>query len=1189
MKNKLKYVKQVCFLLLAVLSINLSNAQQSNSYSILFTGNTSEYSHNNEELLEKWQKASNKSENLALLMLGNIFNAEENTFSGDLLLGNKHPLLLAPGEKEWASGHFSGKEMIKDIEEKLKKEYKGQFYMPDAACPGPKEVVLNEHLVVILIDTHWWVHKHDRRFLKCGIETSGDVLILIEDAVRRHYSTKHVVIAGHHSLKSFGNSDGYFSLKQKVLEAPYTLYRKVLGTRKDNHHPDFKKFRDDMLSVIKQYPDIIYVSAGDAGLQYFTLDNTHHIVSGSLKKSGFVHSELPEFGSHKNGFAKLNFSDDGKCELIFTGSVGELFRKKIYQKEFVSNAKREKTILHLQDSMTIKAGDKFYNPKAKYFMRGKNYRKIWDTPVKVPVFNIGTEKDSLFVVKRGGGKQTLSLRLEDKNGRQYVLRSLEKNIEPVLPEELKNTFAVDIVQDQISTSNPYGALVVAQLAEYAGIYHANPKIVYVPDDPNFGIYRQDMAGHLFIFEERPDGDRSDVASFAYSENIISTADMIENILDDENHFIDSDAYIRARLFDILINDWDRHEDQWRWASFKNDEKTIYKPVPRDRDQAFFLSEGVVAWISSRKWLSPRFQFFDEYTENVEGLSFNARLLDRNLLIQSEWEDWQDQIDSLKIRLTPERIDKAVLSFPKEVQDLCAGQTAEILKARLENLEPMARQLYLFLAEEISITGTNSNDLFKISVPDKKTIRISRFQVKNKTENEIYSRDFNASETKKIRIYGFNKKDHFLVESNAKNKIKLYIIGGDDKDEVIYEGNKVPQYISVYDKKSSDLSDIVKSRIVNNYDEKELEYDREAFEYDVVYPGLFMGYNQDDGVFLGGGPVINKFSRYHYQRYEIFANYAFSTNAFNLHFAGENIYPLKHIELSLVADFKSPKYTNNYFGMGNETGWLIDKSEKEYYRVRMSEYYIKANFIKSLDKNDIHKVGLGLFYKNTDVEETSGRFISDFIQNGLVPGALFSHSYAGVALNYKINTISKGDMKRENKFGGSKMFPTRGIKPEIEFTQFIGLNDDSPDFTKISGEWTSYLSFSKRPRVVYAVRLGGEKLFGDYVFNEAAKLGQNENLRGYRQTRFYGDASLYLNTEIRVRVKNFKTYLLNGTAGFLVFNDIGRVWLEGENSSLWHTGYGGGLWWSPFDMALLTVSYAGSKEDNLINVSVNYQF
>ncbi|NOZ47709.1 MAG: BamA/TamA family outer membrane protein [Chlorobi bacterium] len=1186
----LTYIKKTFLLSLVIFNLNILNAQQSNSYSILITGNTSKLSQN-DKLLEKWQEISQNSNNIAFLMLGNIYNSKENKFSEELFHDNKYPLLLVPGEKEWANGSYLGKKTIEYIKDELQERYKGKVNMPDAACPGPKEVVLNKNIVVILIDSYWWVHKYDRRFTKCDIETTQDILIQIEDAIRRHYPSKHVIIAGHHTLKSFGNSSGYFSLKQYILQFPYTLYRKILGIRSDNHHPDFKEFRNDMLSVLQKYPDIIYVSAGDANLQYFNINKVNYVVSGSMVKTEFVRTSKPEYASSEKGFARLNFSNEGECEVVFTGVKGDIFRKTIYKKTFIDNVTKKNTRKHLPDSMTIKASSKYNIPKSAYFWVGENYRTIWNTPVKVPVFSLEKTKGGFQILKRGGGKQTHSLRLEDKNGKQYVLRSFEKYVEGFLPDELDSTFAKDLVQDQISAANPYAPPVVAKLAGYAGVFHTNPEVFYVADDPNLGIYRQDMANQLYIFEERPDGDRRDVASFGHSKNIISTEEMIKKIFKDEDHSIDNDAFLRARLFDILINDWDRHYDQWRWASFKDGEKTIYKPIPRDRDQAFFVNEGVITWISARKWLSPRFQNFDEYTENVNGLSFNARYLDRALLTQNDWKDWQIQIDSLKTLLTPDRIDKAVLSFPKEIQPLCADHTAEILKARLNNLESMTRSLYLSLAKEVNITGTNEEDMFEIDVLNDTTISITGFHLKNKNKKgaEIYKRVFYASETKKIRIYGFDKKDRFIINGIPTNKINLTIIGGHDDDRVIYESTKAPRFITIYDKKSTILSNNLKKRLINIYDDNELKYDWRAFKYDIVYPGLFLGYSQDDGIFLGGGPVINKYSRYRQQRYKVHANYAFLTEAFNIYFTGKNIYPLKRFELNVIVDIKSPNYVNNYFGMGNETEWIIDKSDKEYYRVRMKEYFVKTDFIKFLDKKKINKAGLGFFYKNTDVEATPNRFVSDFLQNDLQPDALLPHSFVGLSFNYKLNTIPNQNLKKEEEFWGSNMFRTRGMLLETEISYFKGLSNNSQDFARISGEWASYLSFSQRPRVVYALRLGGEKLIGDYVYYEAAKLGQKENLRGFRNTRFYGDASLYMNTEIRIRVKHFKTYILNGTAGMLLFNDAGRVWLEGENSSQWHDGYGVGLWWSLFDMALLTTSYAVSKEDSLINFSINYQF
>ncbi|MCK5371950.1 MAG: hypothetical protein KAQ62_25490, partial [Cyclobacteriaceae bacterium] len=490
----------------------------------------------------------------------------------------------------------------------------------------------------------------------------------------------------------------------------------------------------------------------------------------------------------------------------------------------------------------------------------------------------------------------------------------------------------DFVQDQISAANPYATLVVAELAEYARVFHTNPEIVYGPDDPRFGIYKNDIAGQLYIFEERPDGDRSDVASFGYSKDIISTQEMVEMIFKDEDHSIDADTYLRARLFDILINDWDRHYDQWRWAGFKNDGKTIYKPIPRDRDQAFFVNEGVIPRIASLNWLEPRIQGFDEFTENINGLSNNARYLDRTFLIQSDWKDWLAQIDSLKILLTSDRIDKAVLSFPKEIRPLCANETAKILKIRLENLEAMTKNLYLALAKEVNITGTNKEDLFEIVVPNDTTIRVTGFHNKSKNKKgiEIFSRTFYASETKKIRIYGLDKKDRFIIEGSTKSKISLTIIGGDGDEKIIFENTKVPRFITIYDKKTTNLSKPLEKRNIHIYDNEELEYNWQDFEYDIVSPGLFMGYNQDDGIFIGGGPIINKYSRYRSQSYKIFVNYALLTDAINFHFTGKSIYPLKNFEMDLVTDIKSPNYVNNFFGMGNETKWQVEKSEKEYY-------------------------------------------------------------------------------------------------------------------------------------------------------------------------------------------------------------------------------------------------------------------
>jgi hypothetical protein len=92
----------------------------------------------------------------------------------------------------------------------------------------------------------------------------------------------------------------------------------------------------------------------------------------------------------------------------------------------------------------------------------------------VKVFDIGKEMGGLKPVQRGGGFQSKSLRLEDANGKQYVLRSIEEYPDKVLPDEFRQTFVKDVIVDGISASYPYAALSVPPLAVAADVPHANP-------------------------------------------------------------------------------------------------------------------------------------------------------------------------------------------------------------------------------------------------------------------------------------------------------------------------------------------------------------------------------------------------------------------------------------------------------------------------------------------------------------------------------------------------------------------------------------------------------------------------------------------------------------------------------------------------------------------------------------------
>src|SRR5215217_4603050 len=218
---------------------------------------------------------------------------------------------------------------------------------------------------------------------------------------------------------------------------------------------------------------------------------------------------------------------------------------------------------------------------------GESYRKLWATPVKMRVFQLSKEKGGLKILQRGGGFQTKSLRLEDATGQEWVLRTIQKYPERVLPATLRKTIAATIVQDQISAEHPFSALIVPPLAAALNVPHANPEVVYIPDDPAFGEHRADFANQVFLFEEREPLDAKK------TDNTLKTQDKLQ---EDNDNTVDQKTVLRARLLDMLLGDWDRHEDQWRWERTKGANGTVYEPVPRDRDQVFYSTSGVLPWL-----------------------------------------------------------------------------------------------------------------------------------------------------------------------------------------------------------------------------------------------------------------------------------------------------------------------------------------------------------------------------------------------------------------------------------------------------------------------------------------------------------------------------------------------------------------------------------------------------------------
>ncbi len=429
------------------------------------------------------------------------------------------------------------------------------------------------------------------------------------------------------------------------------------------------------------------------------------------------------------------------------------------------------------DSVIVPASVKYnnYSP-VRLLFSGKNYRKEWSTPVKMPVFHLNKQQGGFTIKELGGGQQTKSLRLLDKNGQEWVLRTTDKDVSKALEIALKNKFATslvkDIVQDLISASHPYGSLTVPDLAKAAGVIVARPQLFFVPDDPAFGEYREIFANTVCFLEDRePTPDQSETES---------TEDVMKKVFKENDHLLLQQSILKARLLDMLIADWDRHEDQWKWGIRKKDGNTYYYPVPKDRDFAYFKSNGLIILFASMTVL-PHMHSFTKDGSKLKKLSNKTWELDAQWLNQLDAEEWKNTIIQFQNKLTDSVIELAVKKIPREVYAISGRELTNILKNRRNGLLEHAMKYYEFLASKAYIMGSDDQEYFNVQAESNGvSITVSRNRSPEK-DQVIYRRTFLPDETRKITICGLGGNDHFEVDEKVASSIRLQLEGGEGKD------------------------------------------------------------------------------------------------------------------------------------------------------------------------------------------------------------------------------------------------------------------------------------------------------------------------------------------------------------------------------------------------------------------------
>lgn len=424
-----------------------------------------------------------------------------------------------------------------------------------------------------------------------------------------------------------------------------------------------------------------------------------------------------------------------------------------------------------EDSVTAPVSLKYSDPSLfKKFLLGRNYREIWETPVTFPVFRI--KELGLTIEELGGGQQTKSLQLKDKQGREWALRTVDKDVEKALPRFLQHTLAQRVTQDMVSAAHPYAPLTIPTLAHAIGVIVPVPTFYYVPDDPALEPHRSVFAHTICMLEQRePTPDRSETED---------TEDLLEELLEENEHLVIQQAVLRARLLDMLVADWDRHADQWRWGKRDSGNAEYFYAIPRDRDQAYFYSNGLLVKIARFVALRHLVGFQDDL-DKLKSLNFKSWQFDRIFLNELDRREWETIIKSVQASLSDQVIHKAVINLPPPIYAKSGAAIESKLKSRRDELLNAGLEYYKFLSRYATVNGTNEAEYFMVSSRGNSLLVQVYDEKDHQPGRKIYERVFNPSETLRLTLQGYGGKDHFMVDENVRSEIKLELTGGEDAD------------------------------------------------------------------------------------------------------------------------------------------------------------------------------------------------------------------------------------------------------------------------------------------------------------------------------------------------------------------------------------------------------------------------
>jgi hypothetical protein len=775
---------------------------------------------------------------------------------------------------------------------------------------------------------------------------------------------------------------------------------------------------------------------------------------------------------------------------------------------------------------------------------GSRHRKLWDTPVEVERLDLTSVGGGLTPLAADSGRRAGYLYLRAADGSLYTFRQMAPDLRALLPSNLQNQLGAGLLQDFQSGRHPGAPFIVPVLAQAIGEGPLpEPRLVLLPEDSTLNRFGPRFSGTLGFL--RP-GIQSRFWKVAgVTDAAVATSELLERLEAGVPTAIDSLAYLNGRLFDLYLGSWDPLPEEWLWLQGTDG---VWRPLPRNRDLAFLRLDGLVAGLAG--WQVPNFATFSGDYDTRLAVTSHQRTLDRHLLMAVEKSSYLALARKIQQGLTDSVIEAAVRQEPATYYGVSGEKLIRDLKHRRDQLPQATERFYRMVIERGEVYGSEAADTITAERRTDGGLQVS--------VGSRFARRFEKKETDEVRLYLLPGDDEVRVTGKGHDGPNLTIAAG--AGDVVVDSSGAGRLtvrdtagvrVSSTGKVHLDPEPLLPPTFVDSTPREPPPVQGSRYSF-----SPWLDLNSDLGLFIGGGPVRTTYD-FGYDPYKsrirIRAAYATAPNAFDVDFKGEwhrrnsGVYYLVDAEASAVEVLK-------FFGYGNET---VRDSSDTFYNAGQRLYVVSPAIVFPIAPKSKVKLGPTLKYVSTDLGANT--FIAQDHPYG-------TDGFGQVGIQASVLYDTRDSWR----------FATRGVLLSAGSSYYPEVWSAEQAFGEVDGSAATYVT--PTPAFTVGIRGSGKYVWGKYPVHEAAAIGGSRTVRGYSKQRFAGDAALYSNIDAKLRLGTIP-FVMVWDMGIQGVADVGRVFLAGETSDVWHYGIGGGMWAALPDrsfMGLFTITFSDER-------------